>query len=562
MRLPDQIRNYVTRSPYLVLTGLVLLTLGPVVFKPFNIDEPLFIWAAKHICSQPLNPYGFDVNWYQTVMPMWQVTKNPPLACYYLAVIGRMFGWSEVALHSAFLLPAIAVVLGTYRLGKRFCQWPMLVAITTLFAAGFLVSSTTVMCDTLMLAFWIWAVIFWVEGLSSGGRWRLFAAGGCMALAGLTKYFGVCVVPLLAAYSVADRRPFKVWVGYLLIPLAALLAYQAATHALYGAGLFADAGRYATSARGDVGYSKLATGVIALAFTGGCLGALTLLAPLLCGWRTVAGCFVCVTAATVVLFHTNSNVLQAGSLLGTTRLWIGLQLAFWALGGGCVLVVVTKECLFRRDAAAWLLGLWFVGTLFFTAGINWIVNARSVLPMIPAAAILIVRALERSARPDWRWQRAWVSTALGGGIVMGLLVARGDYLFAKAMKEAAATTVMKVNEAQLKLWFEGHWGFQYYMEMSGAHAVDVKKSPLRGGDCVVLPYSHPNMHRLKPDLAEEIGQIAVRGPRWLTTMNPEVGAGFYASNGGPLPFAIGRVPAEIILVYVLREQGNAGGSPP
>lgn len=39
---------------------------------------------------------------------MWEVTKNPPLACYYLAISAMILGWSEPALHIAFLLPAAA----------------------------------------------------------------------------------------------------------------------------------------------------------------------------------------------------------------------------------------------------------------------------------------------------------------------------------------------------------------------------------------------------------------------------------------------------------------------
>ena len=32
--------------------------------------------------------------------------QNPPLASYYLALVGQVFGWSEIALHAGFLVPA------------------------------------------------------------------------------------------------------------------------------------------------------------------------------------------------------------------------------------------------------------------------------------------------------------------------------------------------------------------------------------------------------------------------------------------------------------------------
>ena len=125
---------------------IVLAALGPFLAKPFNVDDPLFLWAARQIQAHPSNPYGFDLNWYGFQSAMWDVTKNPPLACYYLAVAAAILGWSEVALHFAMLLPAVAAILGTYRLARRLCQRPVLAACTTLFTPVYLVSSTSVMC--------------------------------------------------------------------------------------------------------------------------------------------------------------------------------------------------------------------------------------------------------------------------------------------------------------------------------------------------------------------------------------------------------------------------------
>ncbi len=163
--MSDTIRRWTATHPNWTLCLMVLALLVPFLGKPFNLDDPLFVWAAKQIHNHPGDPYGFNVNWYGTVEPMWSVTQNPPLACYYIALAAGIFGWSETALHFIFLLPAVAVILGTHRLARHFCRQPMLAAIATLLAPAFLVSSTTVMCDTLMLAFWVWAVVFWIEGI-------------------------------------------------------------------------------------------------------------------------------------------------------------------------------------------------------------------------------------------------------------------------------------------------------------------------------------------------------------------------------------------------------------
>ena len=202
----NRVRQWLVRHPYGTLTLIVLAALVPFLGKPFNIDEPLFLWTARQIQAHPGNPYGFNVNWYGAAMPMSSVTKNPPLASYYLALAAKLFGWNEAGMHAAFLLPALAAIWGTYRLARRLCRWPLLAALATLFTPVFLVSATTVMCDVMMLAFWVWAVVWWLEGMEQMHFWKLTAAGLLIGLAALTKYYGACLVPLLAAATLIDRR--------------------------------------------------------------------------------------------------------------------------------------------------------------------------------------------------------------------------------------------------------------------------------------------------------------------------------------------------------------------
>ncbi len=224
--MPGPLIDFFKLKPGWVIALVVVLALVPFITKPVNIDDPLFVWAAQHILVHPSNPYGFNVNWYDSMAPMWLVTENPPLACYYLAAGAAIIGWSEIALHTMFLLPAIAVILGTHRLARRFCFRPMLAAIITLFTPVFMVSSNTLMCDVLMLAFWIWSVIFWLEGMEQKDRRLLAVAALLITFASLTKYFGICLIPLLVAWSAIARHRFKDWLIWLFIPVVIFAAYQ------------------------------------------------------------------------------------------------------------------------------------------------------------------------------------------------------------------------------------------------------------------------------------------------------------------------------------------------
>ncbi len=156
----------------------MLACLVPFSGKPFNIDDTLFVYEARQITQHPLDPFGFKVNWYLDAIPMAYETRNPPLASYYSAAAAVFVGWSERALHLAFLLPALATIWGTYRLAQRLTDSPLLAAVATLLTPGFLVSANSVMCDTMALALWLWAIIFWIEGFEPQ-KPRYLAVSAC-----------------------------------------------------------------------------------------------------------------------------------------------------------------------------------------------------------------------------------------------------------------------------------------------------------------------------------------------------------------------------------------------
>ena len=51
----NQIRHWLVAHPRWTLTLLVGVLLGPFLAKPFNIDDPLFIWLAKQVRAHPEN---------------------------------------------------------------------------------------------------------------------------------------------------------------------------------------------------------------------------------------------------------------------------------------------------------------------------------------------------------------------------------------------------------------------------------------------------------------------------------------------------------------------------
>ena len=549
----EKTRRWLAVHPNWTLALVTVAVLAPFLAKPFNIDDPLFIWVAQQIYLHPANPYGFDVNWVQTVFPMWNATENPPLACYYLALAAGFFGWSEIGLHAAFLLPALAVVLGTHRLAGHFCKHPMLAALAMLFTPVFMVSGLTVMCDMLMLAFWVWAAVLWVEGMERDDYGRLAVSGLLIAFAVLTKYYGACLMPLLGAYGLLCKRRPGQWMVYLLIPLATLYAYQVATLSLYGQNLLFRAAEYTSSftafLKGNYGHSQTATVLAALTFTGGCVAVAAFFAPLLWRRRALIGFGGAAVLIAAVVAHSSAIEKDLAASPWTSPAFVTFQIAVWAVAGLGVLALAIADIVQRRDARSWLLVLWVLGTFSFTAFFNWTINGRSILPMTPAVGILIARRLEKNFSAGHKvWSRG-VVIGLAASAALSLLVARADFLFARAVRESARETCSELRTPGRTLWFEGHWGFQYYMEQSGASAINLANPALEPGDTFVVPANNANLHSPRLNISAPREIITVPKSRFLATMEGSVGAGFYASLTGPLPFAFGRVPPEQVVVF-------------
>jgi len=90
------------------------------------------------------------------------------------------------------------------------------------------------------------------------------------------------------------------------------------------------------------------------------------------------------------------------------------------------------------------------------------------------------------------------------------------------------------------------------MNADGASALDVKRSDLKPGDALAVPSNNTNLFPPDSRKTDLVEIYRVPGPWLLATCNDTMGAGFYASVWGPLPFAFGRVPPETVSVYILK----------
>jgi len=533
---------------------MIFLALGTLVLcglflgKAYNIDDPLVVWTAQRIAAHPADFYGFDVNWFGYYAPMVQVYLNPPGAAYYAAVFGALLGWSEPVMHGSMALVAVALVLGIYWLARQLNGNPLTAAILALVSPGILVSMGTLMTDVAMAALWVWAMALWLRGLSERRPTVNAVSALLIGFAVLTKYFAISLVPLLLIYTLLSGRKRWVRTVWLLLPVVLLGLLDFYTQRRYGMSHFLGIGEVVKDFHQQYTLNvgrKVLTG---LAFLGAGAAPALFIAPWL--WRRTGRVALCaggavMAAITVVLARSG---WQAGVPDTSYSWWFWPQYGLWVAAGLHIIALALADLWKRRDRDALLLGLWLGGTLYFSLFVNPFVNIRTILPALPAVALLCARRLRvlSDLKAPALSRAVWLG--LAAGLTLSLCIAVSDIRLADSARTAAERIAPKKRAGHT--WFSGHWGFQYYMEALGAKPIDARNLEIRAGDTVVTPMNASNRFKFQPRGSYLVESFDVPVCGWLTTMQAECGAGFYSDLWGPLPFVFGPTPPEHYEVIV------------
>ena len=534
-----------------IVTACLLVFLG----KAFHIDDPFYLWIAEQIQRDPTDFYGFRINWYGEQAPMAEVSMHPPLLGFYLAGLTALVGWQETAIHAGMLLPAISLVLGIHALSSRLSRYPVPATLCACLTPVVLVSATTVMTDVLMLGFWCWATVLWLDGLERRHTPRLLAAAFVMGLCALSKFFGMSLVPLLFAYTLFRERRLGLWAVWLLVPAAMMMGYDLFVHASYGVHPLLSIASFSRFVREAAGMSLAEEALIGLFFVGGGLITSFFFVPLL--WRPRA----LATGAAVVLLLA-WPIVQADQLGGTDlgelearAAWL-TQAVVFAASGLFIGALVLADLIHRRDTGSILLALWIGGVFVFSAFANWTVTARAVLPAAPAVGILVARRLEvRTPAGGAITGARWVWPLLAGG-VLSLLVAWSDHRLAASARTAAHHLTTQYQTENRALWFGGAWGFQWYMQKLGAARLDFSRSRLRKGDVIAIPIPNADFWEVPQKPLKLAATLQFPTLDWLTVFSTTAGAGFHALLRGPLPFVFGPNPPERYEVWTVRRPGR------
>lgn len=549
----SSIATQIQARPRLAAGLLALLTIAlllPFVTKPYTIDDPVFLYVAQHVVENPFDFYGFDMNWSTKMQPVHEINNNPPLISYYLALHSFWTQWEEWRVHLAMLLFSCAAVCGVFVLARAWDVNGFLAALLLLISPFFLVSASSVMTDVPLLAFYVWALAAWEIGLKRASWVWLAVAVVCASCAFLTKYFGITCVPLM--FLMAFRRegaPRLAW-SILLAPLLVVVGYELFTWAMYGSGQMTSAWFDADTLRNTgKGRTQARDWVDVITFLGSGTVATLLLIPLLWSRRIAAvwGVSIILAGAAAAIWIDSAGVVEF-----TREDWpawpTALQWGLWCSAGVHAAAMVVVHLIRQRDRVGLVTFCWLSGTLLFAVLLNWSITARVLLPAIAASAVITARILGEQVR--WRRSTAgWAAAAILLSMTFSLILTWADTEWARNVVRSTEAIDDVFAAERPPVYFEGHWGFQWYMEQLGHKAYDEEAQfPEVHG----LAWPSNNAYHPYPETSNAVrgAWVTDNGFQWLSLNKIEVGAGFYSNKLGPIPFVFGPVPEDMYLVLL------------
>lgn len=326
----------------------------------------------------------------------------------------------------------------------------------------------------------------------------------------------------------------------IILSVLILAGYQIATKTMYGRGLLFDAADYAGNLRAESGMQYLKNGLTGITFLGGCVITTVLYIPLIWSRRVLFFFLIMTIVAGLLLWISkDAGALAFASGAGLPYGHLAIEISVFAAGGAGILVLSFRDLIKRRDSGSVLIMLWLIGTFVFASFMNWTTSGRAILPAAPVAGILIARAMEENRAIEGGLRNYLKFFPLVAALLITLITAWADYGFANSVREAAGQIYSRHSGRGDVFWVQGHWGFQYYMESLGAKSVDWMKSSISRGEVIATPLTNTNVQSLPDSIFTRMEELEFTPSSMFSTVSAETGAGFYSSNWGPVPYAIG-----------------------
>ncbi len=503
----------------------------PFARRPWFFDDSSVVLTAEATARHPLHPYNYRMDFSVPDQAVWATGglpayTHPPLSAW---ALGPWTRWhKEWPLHAVMFLLALAAVWAVSKIGESFVENPLYAAALVAFSPAFFLTSLTVYPHLFYFTFAMFALYFTLR-LATGGAWaNAIGLGISLLLAALSLHswpllLGVCA--LLAFYLEPGAGSGR-WVRFSVAGWVFILFYGAwcawETH-LYGMPHIVATWRVRSS---QGGHFPWVTRILPLVFIAGAAPFTAVGWPMLAKLqRRLVWILAALGAVMAGLF-----ISPQGGFSPVQGLLLGV---FFTTG----LAFVASLVLMWRSASRSerFLSAWFLVEYLFVQKYLFYSSAHHLLPLLPPAAFLAMRMVERL-----EWRPAAARATVAAMAIFTLALAQADMGEAKAGPAIAASAA--AGHRGNYYWGNCFSGFSYYLDRAGWKAFDVRRTP-QPGDRVLIPRNLNTQgpaHLLRQWPHRDVTTYQIRQKNPLRTLSLWDSAGWYSASWGALPFSLSR----------------------
>ena len=470
-------RRYIAHPLFLALMATVVN-----LSKPVLVDDTAYLAFARHIATQPLQPYDFEMLWNEQPQPAMTILA-PPVVPYWFAAGIAIFGES-IPLLKLWLFPFVAIAAFAARsLLRRFAPAHETLGLVILTLGPSTLPFWNHMLDMPALGLELASLSLFLHSANRVRRMPILLLSGlCMALAIETKYSVLALPVILLFWGIAHKQysatAIALTTGLLLFVAMEMFISLASgeSHFLHHA--------WKRSANRNSQTSRVALVLPLFGHLGGAVGWIGFAI-----WANrrdyrVAVGTLAISALFVLVLPIDWVTIVAPRDTASDPLTIA-NVLFAVLG------VSAMSAVLYRTASHMLVG-WLVLEILAYFVLSPFPAGRRVLGV---AFVMILIALQNL--PPVLSQRARWTIRIA--LVWGLSFAAIDTFDAWVERDAARCVVDYAKAEHLvgTGYFDGRWGYQYYCERAGLKPYIPGQTILRKGDWIAV--------------AEPIDGVRVRG---------------------------------------------------
>lgn len=524
------------RKRLLVFFVPLLLSL-PFLNRAYFVDDNYFVEIAHWLKDHPTQPYHFRTDDAGIQNRGWEENGfvrmvNPLAHQYYLALLMKIGGERTWFLRFGCVLLTCFGTLFLFALARRWTEHPLLATLLVLVTPVSWLTAHSLLIDSTLAFFALGAVYCYVRATETDSLAQLIASGVFIGLAILTKYPGVFLLPLTAAWLLLRwKKLSRRWLFAIpwVIGLLFLAGYSWYTQKLYGAPHILAASKRMVHV---FGWPKL---IVFFTFFSGAI-----VAPVLAWFLPVRRkmLYAGLGAAVAIVMASSAGGFSVtqGALMG---FWIATSFLFFA-----AFLSARSAWVFPRDPFLFIWAIGFIAMMLIV--MDW-VAARYYALVIPAVGLMTVRLAEIF----WREQaEPRIATLIGAVFVLSASLAYADYRQAEPARQVGAALKEKGYEGGPRHFYLGDSFTMSYLKNDG-WVPCFPETVFQPGDLVLgKQVTMPLVWFYRRPIEKvQLEEFTYPSHFPLKVMDLRGSAGFYASVWGALPFTFSNAPWERFRLY-------------